>query len=364
MKVLIFWSHVSGYMGACWRALAAHPGVDLFVVARRSGGQKANTAFRETVMQGVPCELLDSDAPIKVDDVRRVLSAQKPDIVVINGWHTPTYTRIPQLPEAAGARFIMAMDTPYRGTLRQRLGGIVMRSYFSRVDRVFVTGERCWQLAVRFGFPERVIRRGVYGVDLEILSPLHARRLAQPGGWPQRFLTTGRYVSDKGIDILVEGYSRYRRKVKDPWPLSCCGQGPMGDLIRRTKGATDLGFIQPDDLPGVLVEHGVFVLASRFDPWPLAIVEACAAGLPIACSEACGTRVELVRSCYNGRSFATADPEDLATALMWMHEHYEHLPEMGARSRTLADPYSALMWVERWVDVFHELLNEKGGERA
>ena len=32
MRIVICWSHVSGYMAACWRALAATPGVDLFVL--------------------------------------------------------------------------------------------------------------------------------------------------------------------------------------------------------------------------------------------------------------------------------------------------------------------------------------------
>ena len=36
------------------------------------------------------------------------------------------------------------------------------------------------------------------------------------------------------------------------------------------------------------MEAGAFLLASRFDPWPLVIVEACAAGLPVVTSTKCG----------------------------------------------------------------------------
>lgn len=355
MKINIYWSNISGYMAACWRALAQHPDVDLLVVARRSGGKSTHTSFNEDLMRGIPCELLPSEGDFDDGTVKRTLEERRPDIVIINGWHTPAFVKIPFLPGSEKARFIMAMDTPYLGTVRQRYGKFAFKAYFNRIDRVFVTGERCWQLARVLGFPERTIRRGVYGVDLRMLSPLHERRFMRPEGWPRRFLFTGRYVKEKAIDVMMEGYSRYRRMVPDPWPMTCCGQGPFGDLIRSTEGVTDRGFVQPYDLPDVLVEHGVFVLASRFDPWPLVIVEACAAGLPIVCSEACGTRVELVRFCYNGCTFATDDPASLAESLAWIHGLADDLPTMGARSRYLAEPYSAEMWVKRWMTVFREL---------
>ncbi len=361
MKVVIFWPQISGYMAACWRALAARSDVDLFVLARRSGGKTSSAAFSEDVMRGIPCELMPGDGPVDEAVVRRVFEAHKPDVAVINGWHTPAFVKIPFLPGAESVRFIMAMDTPYLGTLRQRYGKYAFKAFFDRIDRVFVTGERCWQLARVLGFSEREIRRGVYGIDMQNLSPLHERRVRQPGGWPKRFLFTGRYTEEKAIDVLMEGYTRYRALVEDPWPLTCCGTGPMGDLVRQTEGVTDRGFVQPKDLPEILVQHGAFVLASRFDPWPLVIVESCAAGLPIVCSEACGSRVELVRFCWNGCTFETDNADSLANSLAWMHDQYDKLPAFGARSRNIADPYSAEMWVERWHTTFNELL---GGGRG
>lgn len=364
MRVLFYWSNISGYMAACWRALAATPGVDLHVVAKRTGGKASNTAFNDDLMRGVSCVLVPADEQTSPAVVREAFASHRPDIVVINGWHTPSLRGIPFLPGAERTKFIMAMDTPYLGTWRQRFGRFRHRAYFSRMDNVFVTGERCWQLARVLGFPEQVIHRGVYGIDLDLLSPIHGRRVQQPGGWPKRFLYTGRYVDEKSIDVLVDGYRRYRARTREPWPLTCCGSGPHASMLKGQEGITDRGFVQPSDLAQVMVEHGVFVLASRFDPWPLVIVESCAAGLPIVCSEACGTRVELVRSCWNGMSFATDDADQLADRLAWMHERHAELPEMGSRSRIMAEPYSAGMWVERWTNVFQDLMRApRGGQR-
>jgi len=358
MKVVICWAHISGYMAACWRALANTPGVDLHVIARGSGGSSA-TNFSSGLMSGIQHDLVASDQPIDRAWLQSRLADLKPDIVIINGWHTPAYVAIPSFPELSHARFIMAMDTPYLGTWRQRLGRFSHPGYFSKLDHVFVTGERCWQLAKILGFKESDISRGVYGVDYNTLAPLLARRASQPGGWPRKFLYTGRYVDDKAIDVLLEGYTQYRKSVSDPWPLTCCGKGPHASMIAATPGVEDRGFVQPTDLPDVLIEHGVFVLASRFDPWPLVIVESCAAGLPIVCTEACGSRVELVRSSFNGATCETDNPASLAHALRFMHKNYDRLPAMGAGSRAMAEPYSAQMWVDRWSTVFNELMEKK-----
>ena len=109
-------------------------------------------------------------------------------------------------------------------------------------------------------------------------------------------------------------------------------------------------------MPDVLATHGVFVVASRFDPWPLAIVEACASGMPVLHSETCGSAVELVRPYFNGLGVATENAGELARAMRWCHEHYDALPEMGARGQPLAAAYSAQMWVVRWMRMFEELL--------
>jgi glycosyltransferase involved in cell wall biosynthesis len=92
----------------------------------------------------------------------------------------------------------------------------------------------------------------------------------------------------------------------------------------------------------------VFVLASHFDPWPLVVVESSAAGLPVLCTESCGSAVELVRSYFNGLTVATADIDALAGGMRWMHDHAGELSEMGRRGRELAAAYSAQMWAVRW----------------
>jgi glycosyltransferase involved in cell wall biosynthesis len=280
------------------------------------------------------------------------MRAFNPDVVVLSGWSNPAYRKLPRQPEARGRRFVMCMDTPWRGTARQHLAAIALRSYLARIDDAVVTGERSWQYAIRLGFPERRIHRCLYGVDFGGLSSAYDDRSAKPA-WPRQFLFAGRYVPAKGIDLLVAAYARYRERVSDPWPLVCCGRGRLAGLLAGQPGISDLGFQQPSDLHRLIIESGAFVLPSLFDPWPLAVVEASAAGLPVMCSQTCGSSVEVVRDGYSGFTFATGDVADLAKTLVRVHNAPD-LREIGARARAYAAAYSADEWARKWLTALAE----------
>jgi len=248
----------------------------------------------------------------------------------------------------------MGLDTPWRATLKQHLGRLALRRYVRRFEQVFVPGERAWQYARRLGATESRIRRGLYGVDFDGLAPLYDERAAAPPGWPRRFLFVGRYHPDKGLPTLVDAYARYRSAVADPWPLTTCGAGPLESLLRG-EGIENLGFRQPTEVRDEMRRGGVFVLASHVDPWPLVVVEASAAGLPVLCTEACGSAVELVRPYHNGIAVATGNAVALAAGMRWLHDHHADLPRMGARGRELASAYSAQAWATRWSEAALEI---------
>lgn len=341
-------------MAACWRALAARPEVELHVIAGR-----ANPSFKDDVVAGLNVHMIPEDDLNKPDVMTALVRERRPDVIVGSGWFLKGITALPFRPEFSSTPFVMAMDTPRQGTLRQRAGRYLHRTYFQRADRVIVPGERAFQLARDLGFPDRKIVRGLYAVDFAGLSPLLPRRAALPGGWPRSWLFMGRYHSSKGIDVLVPAYREYRSRVPDPWPLTTLGSGELKSSLAKQEGIQDRGFVQPADQPAILLEHGAFVLSSRYDPWPLVVVEACAAGLPVVCTEACGSAVELVRTYHNGVTCDAENPEALARSMTWLHQHAQLLPEFGTRSAQLASAFSAQTWAERWVNMCQSLVAGK-----
>jgi glycosyltransferase involved in cell wall biosynthesis len=349
-RVLFCWSDISGYMAACWRALHAHPDVDLFVIAFQA---RTATAFTDQTMAGIPCRLLDLQERQDVNLIRAIALEHQPTAIVIGGWFHPPYRQLARAPDLADRPRVMGMDTPWRGDLRQRLAPWLLRAYLRRMAAVVVTGERSWQYARRLGIPPHRIHRGLYGVDAATGSAVAQQRALAP--WPRAFLFIGRYVPDKGLDTLLTAYARYRQQVTDPWPLHCCGQGPLAQTLHKYPGVVDHGFVQPDDLAELWRTTGAFILPSRFDPWPLALVEAAAAGLPLLCTTACGSTVEVLRDGYNGYLVPENDAPSLARGLLALHHRHAELPTWGARSQQLAAPYAAAHWAAHWAELLDNL---------
>lgn len=340
-------------MAACWRTIVQHADFDVHVVAFKAG---KDTAFSDRMMEGIPCTLLDSEERADSAHVRSVVAMQEPNVVVLCGWFHPPYRRL--VIELCGSpAFVLTMDTPWQETARQQAGRLVLRPFMHQMQKVVVTGERCWQYAQRLGVPAERIVRGLYGVDYTGLAPLWEQRQKDP--WPRSFLFIGRYAEEKAIDVLVSAYARYRSLVRDPWPLHCCGKGPHASLLEAQPGIVNHGFVQPEALPEVWAGAGAFVLPSRFDPWPLALVEAASTGLPIVCTDACGSAVELVRDRYNGRIVPTENAAALADALVDLHHQSEELPAWGKRSQQFAAPYSAEAWAERWRYILQQVMDPR-----
>jgi glycosyltransferase involved in cell wall biosynthesis len=111
-------------------------------------------------------------------------------------------------------------------------------------------------------------------------------------------------------------------------------------------------------MPGLFARHGCFVIASDYDPWPLVIAEALASGMPVVCTDACGSHVELIKPElndpklsdpeFNGVVCRTGDVEGLARAMEKIHAHSAELPAMASRCQAAAAPYAADTWATRF----------------
>lgn len=345
MNVLVCWTDISGYMAACWRALRGREGVNLHVLAYDASEA---TEFRGSLMDGIDWTPLGAHERQSAEAMRGVVERNAPDVILISGWANPAYRQIPfQLPRGRRPVVIMAMDTPWRGSWRQRLARFAIGRYLRAMDAAWVPGERGWQFARRLGFREDRILRGVYGFDWAAATTAFGSRRAN-GAWPRRFLFVGRYVPEKGIDLLVEGYKGYRRRVDQPWELACCGIGPLAGSLASVPGVVDRGFRQPGALEAEMAGSGAIVAPSRYDPWNVAIVEAAASGLPILCSDACGASVELARTGRTGFIFPTDSADAVTHAMVQAHQEPQ-LADMGQTARTIAEEYRAERWAEKLV---------------
>jgi glycosyltransferase involved in cell wall biosynthesis len=341
-------------MDHCWSTLRQSGEFDFQILSNANIKTEANTPFRKDNFQTQAIAVAD-DKGVDFEKLKTNIDAFNPDVVVVSGWNTPEYVKLVKSSTGRDRKFILAMDNPWTGSWKQRLARFVMKSYFRHFDAVMVPGERGFLLAKNLGFKESQIVKGLYGINYRFCASSDDQRRHEQTAWPKRFLSVGRLVENKGVSTLVEGYRLYREMVASPWPLRVVGTGPLASLVTDCPGIEFRGFVQPADMQREWAESGAYVISSSYDPWPLALVEACAAGLPIIHTHACGSSVELVRNGYNGIGIGANDPYQMARALSQIHHAYDRLPTMGARSRQMANAYDGPSWVQKWIEMLERL---------
>jgi len=361
LRVVFCWAEVSGYSAACFRALMKRPGIDVHVIHPDRLLDRPNPFDAERLLTGISNRQFDARRSDLDSFLLQAVSERDPDVIALCGWIFWPYTRLVNAALLKRARIMLGMDTPWRGTVSQRLGRLRLAHIVSRLDLVVTAGMASAQYARRIGVPDSRIRPGFYGFDFEMF---HSASSLRPAVWPRQFLFAGRYAHEKDLQTLVDAYRIYRGAVQVPWGLTCRGTGPQAELLRNLPGIVDAGFVGPADLARVFGAHGAFILPSRFEPWGVVIAEAAAAGLPVICTNVCGAAADIVRPYYSGIVVPAGQPEALGQAMRWVHDHEGELQAMGQRGQALAAAFSADAWAARWHNYMVEILGDDVSARC
>ena len=182
-------------------------------------------------------------------------------------------------------------------------------------------------------------------VDLARFPPRDASARASTrrtlGVAPGAFLwvTVGRLETQKDYPGLLRAVSLLRERHPSV-RLAVAGDGPLGPWLRALSARMELDDTVAwlglrDDVPDLLDTGDAFVLSSRWEGSPNVVLEALAAGLPVAATDVGGVR-ELVEDGRSGFLVQPGDARALVSAMDRMMtrppEDRRHMGEQGRRS--------------------------------
>lgn len=151
--------------------------------------------------------------------------------------------------------------------------------------------------------------------------------------------TVGRLQPVKDQDNLLEAFARTRQAIPSA-ALAVIGDGPLRDALERR--AAELGIADSvrflgdrNDVHELLAGLDIFALSSVSEGYSVALLEACAAGLPIVATDVGGNH-EIVRDGVNGRLVPARDPDALSKALIGLLQAPERAAEMAGAGRQWA----------------------------
>jgi glycosyltransferase involved in cell wall biosynthesis len=181
----------------------------------------------------------------------------------------------------------------------------------------------------------------------------HSLSLSSP-----RFLAVCRLVPQKGIDLLVRAYAKLPDSIRSGWPLLIVGDGPERQALEAL--ATSL-FVKDQVLflgfqpqPQRFYAHdAVFVLPSRFEGMPNALLEAMGAGLAVIVSDASPGPLEVVSHAESGWVVPTEQVNALATAMQHLAEEQPLRSQLGTAAAGLMEAHSWDALDDTWRDALN-----------
>jgi glycosyltransferase involved in cell wall biosynthesis len=246
------------------------------------------------------------------------------------------YANVLGLPAAALARVPVRIGN--RRELRtpdKRRAHIVAQRLAYRAAHLVAANSAAAAAQLRLeGVAANKIRVIPNGVDCD-------RYPAAPRNRPiRRIVTVANLREEKGHDTLILAASMLAERHPD---LEICfiGDGPLrATLVRQVNLRGLRGRVQflgeRDDIPAQLAAADLFVLPSRTEASPNALIEAMASGLPIVASRVGGIP-ELIESGGTGVLVTADDPRAFAAAISNVVEHPSFAAALGRAARAAAE---------------------------
>jgi glycosyltransferase involved in cell wall biosynthesis len=159
---------------------------------------------------------------------------------------------------------------------------------------------------------------------------------ANPGGGDTpRLVMVARFVAQKNQALLIEAVA----SLASPIILTFVGDGPLcrqaEQLASSSPPHVKVEFLgQRQDVAAILARSSLFVLSTNWEGFPISILEAMRAGLPVVATDVDGVR-EAVSDGDNGLLVQVRDKTGLTQAIQRLISDPALRQRMGRRGRTI-----------------------------
>ena len=340
-RILILYTELAGYTIACIEALVAKGNIDLLLL-KYPVNSEAPFRFKFPDSVRVIDRQLLNDAQLNA-----MVSEFDPQIILCSGWNDKGYMRICKEWRSKGVPVVLAMDNKWKGTLKQHVARFVAPFSIHRTfSHCWVPGQQQKHFAKKLGFSEERIATGFYACDYKKYAAVYADSDIHKGNtFPKQFIYAGRYYDFKGLHTLWEAFISFKKQTGNDWKLICVGTGDIEPVVHPD--IEHRGFLQPDEMAGLMKEGGVFILPSLVEPWGVVVQEYAAAGFPLILSTAVGSGESFLLEGVNGFYFATGNSTDLQLKMKAVASLMdENLRMMSSKSHEMAKKITPETWSE------------------
>ena len=323
--------------------------------------------YNSELPNSIYCDTLSSFVKVFLTDIIKY----KPNMVILAGFANIRLIMAYVLLKNVGIPFVLLGDTPslegQRNFVKKILRSFILKWIFNNSQAVLTSGDVGINACHELGCPLHKLRNFPFPVDLE--SPLRIgeeikektlflRKTYAPNG-EIIFLTSGRLSPEKGYDVALQAVTQVlSQNPSFKAILLLAGEGLQRrelEELARTSGLTRvvhfLGWQQPQELIALYNVADILVHPSRWDPYPISVLEAMAWGKPVLASDKTMAAVDRVKHGESGFIHRTEDSAELSSHMIYFLNHPERIAEMGAQARLEAEKWPISRHVQTILDL-------------
>ena len=207
------------------------------------------------------------------------------------------------------------------------------------------------------------IRREIPGTRVAVipnpvLPPSIAKQPGSPGLTPPTLIGMGRLSREKGFDRLLEAFAAVSPTFPD-WRLHLLCDGPLRETLEIE--ARRLGIADRVNFPGNVADPAahlatadLFVLPSRYEGFPNALLEAMAAGLPVLAFDCPSGPSAIIRPGVDGMLIPADDVPALRDNMARLMADAAERRRLGGAAVGVLDRFGLPALLRQWVNLMDE----------
>ena len=172
-------------------------------------------------------------------------------------------------------------------------------------------------------------------------------------------VTVGRLDSQKGHDVLIKAFSNIVSNYPD-WRLVIFGEGCLRDELEML--IKSLGLENNVFLPGrvknpenIIGNADIFILSSRYEGFPNALLEAMACGLPVISTDCNSGPSEIINNNVDGILVPVDDEKAISDSLVRLMNNPDERHQLGEQAAKSVERYSLNKIMNLWDGLLEDL---------
>ena len=291
---------------------------------------------------------------------KNLLIAIQPDIVISTIYSYPILDIIIKVSHAQGIKTIMESHT--QGETIKMCNKFHYNKklfyLFSLWDMHILKSLRSCNCVVTLTeqdipFWEPFSRRTIMIPNMLTIQPKRVKNYAV-----KRIISAGRYMSEKGFDMLLEAWHLLPDQFCD-WHLYIFGNGDKSvyqDIVDKyNMGGTVRLMPATNDIAEEFSKSSIYVMSSRYEGFGLVLAEAMSCGLPCVSFDCPYGPREIIKDGEDGLLANYKDIKDLSHKMVLLMSDTELRCEMGKQAIRNISRFEPRTIMNQWINLFQSI---------